>query len=283
MYIKHERMNNMDWNEKAEVTFFEHLHEIVTAAKAKNPVQQGMLVPNGIIDQDWLYIEDFLCTEALIQDSLLGKSLGKTSLEENEDSLLGKSLGLYEIFDKEISPFLTIGFVKLFGSLHQERRQTTYFSLDNAIMRYSGRTLEPNTIPADSILQNMFNLVNGPNFRILMQTEYGYEMPRFNAAFINKYRSPKELQQIGTDKCDSLGWHAQNGERVFEFRPKRATSGVSRQIELKNMSCLIMLPGCQARWKHRVADRVTRLDGGYVTGARYNITFRSLSAIPVPK
>jgi len=29
--------------------------------------------------------------------------------------------------------------------------------------------------------------------------------------------------------------------------------------------------------EHRISDRVTRLNGGYVTGARYNLTFLNYS------
>lgn len=124
-----------------------------------------------------------------------------------------------------------------------------------------------------------------------MVLEYGLKMPRFNAVFINKYRSPKELAAAAIDKVDTLGWHADDereqriadtilsftvceigGERVFELRPKKATSGVSRQVQLDSLSCFIMLPGCQNRWKHRISDRVN------VLGARYNLTFRSLQS-----
>jgi alkylated DNA repair dioxygenase AlkB len=253
-----------------EILFLELLASLIDDAKKQNEVQSGLSVPNGVIDEHWLYLKNFLTFSPHYPIT-------------------------FQSLDLELKPFLGIGTVKVYNQLYQERRQTAYFSLDNAVMRYSGRVLQPNAVIDGTIIARIFDLVNSIGFQMLMVSQYGIEMPRFNAVFINKYRSAQELKAASVDKIDMLGWHADDerehtadtilsfticetgGERVFELRPKKATSGVSRQVQLDSHSCFIMLPGCQSHWKHRISDRVVRLTGGYITGARYNLTFRSLA------
>lgn len=272
-----EKEKNLN-KDKEEALFLEHLKSVIELAKNKNEVQTGLSVPNGIIDEQWLYLKDFLAFSSKIQTQA--------------DKKLQIS---FQSLDDELKPLLTIGTIKVYNCIHQERRQTAYFSLDNAIMRYSGRVLQPNAVIDGTIINRIFNLVNSDGFQHLMLSEYNLQMPRFNAVFINKYRSAKELKDASIDRVDMLGWHADDerehtsdtilsftvceigGERVFELRPKKATSGVSRQVQLESLSCFIMLPGCQSRWKHRISDRVTQLNHNYITGARYNLTFRSLT------
>lgn len=194
----------------------------------------------------------------------------------------------------EIRPFLSVGTVEVFGK-HEERRMTAFFSTDNCPMQYSGRELAPQKPVPGGQIDTLFRAFAmdemKDTFRDLIDG-VPIELPKFNAVFVNWYRPPAEIPE--GKKPDGLGWHAddershnsdiimsmtyteQNGERVFQMRPKTATSGFTWQSELQHQSILLMLPGCQDAFKHRVSDRKTNLAKKLITGGRINLTFRAL-------
>lgn len=163
-------------------------------------------------------------------------------------------------------------------------------------MHYSGRTLEPQRPPAGGLIESFFNVFRDPShMEMYREAAPGIELPEmgvFNAVFVNWYRPPSEKEP--TDKPDGLGWHAddershangtilsitfteENGERLFQMRPKKATSGCTWQCELSHLSTLLMLTGCQDSFKHCVSDQKTNLAKKKITGGRINLTFRCL-------
>jgi len=211
----------------------------------------------------------------------------------------------------EIQGDLAVGEVKVFGKIYKERRETCFYCLTNSSMDYSGRTLLPKAPVEGGIVDTLFQTINSSEFRKKFSTMipgHPIQMPDFNAVFINWYRPPSTTGP----KPDGLGWHAddershasdiilsitlteQNGERCFEMRPKKATSGCTWSRELPHQSVLLMLPGCQDSFKHRVSDRKKNLAQKTITGGRINLTFRALkpssaptkpphSALPLPK
>lgn len=131
-----------------EVLFIENLTTIIQEAKDADEQQVGLSVPNGVIDENWLYLKKFL--------DYSGPPEGRVNMQIT-----------YKDLDQELQPYLAVGTIRVYGGVYKERRQTAYFSLDNAVMRYSGRVLEPNAVVDKSIIARIFDLVNGESFRTL--------------------------------------------------------------------------------------------------------------------
>lgn len=199
----------------------------------------------------------------------------------------------YDDLLAEVKPHLTQGTV-MFGNL--ERRLTAFFSKENVIMKYSGRSLVPNIPIHNSLIDQMLTYINTDSFKSeLLAYGINSDIPVFNAVFVNWYRPPSI-----TDEPDKLGYHAddesslasdiivsiticeENGYRLFRFQARynqdgtKNSNGYVWQAELQHKDLLIMLPGCQKLFKHSVCDHKKHLNGTHVTGGRINLTFRSI-------
>ena len=186
----------------------------------------------------------------------------------------------YDDLLNEIKQYLIQGVVKLRGE-HEERRLTALFAPSVRMMKYSGRTLTSIEIKKGGIIERLLHLVNDayPN-------GVGY-----NAVFVNWYR-PIDITPTG--KADCLGWHSDDtrdmlcetilsmsfcenhGKRVFRFRDRSKTKGHDWQCDIGHGDILVMLPGCQDKYKHCVPNLKKTLTGQSIAGGRINLTFRSL-------
>ena len=230
-------------------------------------------------------------------------------LEDGSGDMRGDAAILYEkIFDDdperemyynlldEVQSNLTVGTVEVFGT-HRERRMTCSYSTTGMSFTYSGRKVEPHTPQEGGLIGILFECINHDEIKELFREISNVELPEFNTVFINWYRPPDHESRANETKPDGLGWHAddershrsqiilsmtfceKNGERFFEMRPKHLKSGCSWKYELPHQSVLLMLPGCQNAYKHRVSDRVTNSERKKITGGRLNLTFRALSPL----
>jgi hypothetical protein len=116
----------------------------------------------------------------------------------------------------------------------------------------------------------------------------------FNAVVVNRYVGP----------LSSVAWHsddeakcARNDEgqvraiaslslgetRTFQLRPKATGAGGKRKradivsLELRHGEMLIMLPGCQEMFEHRLVKVSKKSAAGRDIGTRINLTFRVMS------
>lgn len=200
----------------------------------------------------------------------------------------------YQCLLDEVEHDLSRGTIKVGGRVCQEARMTTMYSrIEGAMMKYSGRKLEPKKPISTGYIDVMLDLVNDPDFKenlYLDVPQLRGILPDFNAVFINWYRP---LQLCG-DKMDNLGMHSDdtsgmtsevilsvtlctpNGERLFSMHDKAQGDKIVWQAELNDGDIVIMLPGCQKLYKHSVSSRKTHLDKSVITGGRINITFRAL-------
>lgn len=209
----------------------------------------------------------------------------------------------YEKILEEIKGDLGQGSVSVYGNTFQESRLTCFYSLydssDNMIMSYSGRTLAPKLPLPGTIIQNLLNMFQSPEFFDTLKGSYPdltdcfQDSNRPNAVFINWYR-PTSM----TSKPDGIGYHSddetdhesdvifsatfcpEGGERIFRFRDKNATKGFVWQKDLENGSMLIMRHGCQKMYKHSIGLLVKNLAGQRLDDkGRINITFRRIKLV----
>lgn len=201
---------------------------------------------------------------------------------------------VYDIVLDEVRNDLKRGTIMLAGRPCHEGRLTAMYSNVEAIMKYSGRTLNPIRPKENGYLSMMLDLINDNEFR-----EAVYEdcpeirglLPDFNAVFVNWYRPPElceahQMDSIGAHSDDTRGLTSevifsvtfceQGGERLFSFYDKSQNDKMIWQEELKDGDVLIMLNGCQRRYKHGISPRKTHLDKTKITGGRINFTFRCM-------
>jgi len=94
---------------------------------------------------------------------------------------------------------------------------------------------------------------------------------KFNSVLVNRYENERE----------SVGWHADNELQMSHEHPiaslslgatrrfeMRKSSGPIQTIELEHGSLLVMGPGMQREWRHRVPKTKN------ACGLRVNLTFR---------
>lgn len=201
---------------------------------------------------------------------------------------------VYKDILEEIIHNLDRGSVNVYGKVHPERRLTTFFSITGSLMQYSGREITPVLPVENGHISKLFDMINSSEFKVMFKNITPgiiLDLPTFNSVFINWYRP---IGIIEEKKPDGLGWHSddershssdiilsmtyceKNGERLFEMRPKNATSGYEWRCELPHQSFLFMLPGCQDKKKHQINSRKTNLAKKIITGGRLNLTFRAL-------
>ena len=132
--------------------------------------------------------------------------------------------------------------------------------------RYSGQTLEPRA-PT-------------PTIALLTARVVGETRVPFNHVLVNRYR----------DGSDSLGLHADDepelgpdptvatlslgATRRFVVKPRRATLGAGRSLDVEQGSLLVMGGTCQRHYVHGVPRQAG------VTGERISLTFRRLLRAP---
>jgi alkylated DNA repair dioxygenase AlkB len=200
----------------------------------------------------------------------------------------------YQVLLDEIREDLNRGTIKVGGRVCQEARLTAMYSqVDGAVMKYSGRKLEPRRPVQGGYVDIILDLVNDPEFRDGLCSDVPQlrgVLPNFNAVFINWYRPPS----LCGDKMDNIGIHSDDttgmqsdviisitlcepgGERLFSMHDKAQGDKIVWQAELNDGDIIVMLPGCQRLYKHSVSSRKTHLDRSTITGGRLNITLRSL-------
>lgn len=199
----------------------------------------------------------------------------------------------YDILLDEVRQDLSVGVVKLYGGVHSEGRMTTLYSRENAVMKYSGRTLQPNKPKPNGYVDMILDMFSDDEFRSLLCEDHPELMsvlPRPNAAFINWYRPPSQnegnMDGLGAHSDDTSGMTSDviisitlcepNGEKLFAMHDKSQGDTIVWQAELANGDILIMMPGCQKLYKHSVSKRMTHLNKSKITGGRLNITLRAL-------
>ena len=132
--------------------------------------------------------------------------------------------------------------------------------------RYSGQTLEPRA-PT-------------PTTAALMARVVEHTRVPFNHVLVNRYR----------DGADSIGLHADaepelgpdpivatlslGATRRFVLKPRRATLGPSRSLDVHHGSLLVMGGTCQRHYVHGVPRQAD------ATGERISLTFRRLLRSP---
>lgn len=205
---------------------------------------------------------------------------------------------VYDVLLEEIKPDLQRGTIMLGGRLCQEARPTTMYSQVAAVMKYSGRVLQPKRPKKNGYIERLLDIVRTQEFRDLLceeHAEIATQIPIFNAVFVNWYRPPSECEG---DHMDNVGPHSDDvseldsevifsltfcqsgGERLFTFFDKQANEREYWKQELKNGDGLLMMQGCQRRFKHSVSSRKTHLDRTKITGGRINLTFRLMKLSP---
>lgn len=199
----------------------------------------------------------------------------------------------YNILLDEVREDLTVGAVKLYGNVHSEGRMTALYSRESAVMKYSGRILEPKKPKKNGYIDMVLDIFNDGDFRALLcenQPELAQVLPRPNAAFINWYRPPSQnggnMDGLGVHSDDTSGMTSDviisitlceaGGEKLFAMHDRSRGDSVVWQAELGDGDILVMMPGCQKLYKHSVSKRVTHLDRSKITGGRLNITLRAL-------
>lgn len=204
---------------------------------------------------------------------------------------------------EECRPHLKQEQIVVYGQTQTERRLTCLWSYENAIMKYSGRQVQPVKPVTGSYIDLIFRTVNSLEFQeaqiemfpqlkdvfagMRASSQSGRDQI-FNACFVNWYRPPPD-----TDKVDYLGPHSddersltskvilsltfceEDGAKLFKFLEK-VSEKVAWERELPDGSALWMLPGCQDTHKHCVSDRKTSLSKRKITGSRINITLRQI-------
>jgi alkylated DNA repair dioxygenase AlkB len=196
----------------------------------------------------------------------------------------------YDILLDEVRQDLSVGTVELYGKVHMEGRMTALYSREKAVMKYSGRTLEPQKPKSGGYVDAILEMFSDDDFRGLLCADYPdliHVLPRPNAAFINWYRPPSQkMDGLGPHSDDTAGMTSDviisitlcelNGERLFTMHDKSRGNKAVWQAELNDGDILIMLPGCQRLYKHSVSKRLTHLNKSRITGGRLNITLRAL-------
>ena len=189
---------------------------------------------------------------------------------------------MFNILKKEL-PFKQ-GQVMVYGSIHDERRLTCFYGTKG--YTYSGRNIPKKLPPKNSAIQEILDIINDEEFKKglfknfpLLKDCY----PTFNAVLCNLYRGKKTRDAEGLKKCDNIGPHADDEKalkssvilslsfgatRKFRFRKFNNSSGWCFEQKLAPGSALIMLPGCQQKFKHFVPEEKR------VEEDRINLTFR---------
>ena len=164
--------------------------------------------------------------------------------------------------------------VGVFGKKRTIPRQQTAFGAPGTFYRFSGASVPARPFAEAPFLERLRDRVRAHLARqgLAEDTE-----DVLNFVLVNKYR----------DGADHIGWHSDDerdlaqedpiaslsfgASRAFVMRLK-ADHGVKATFQLGDGDLLVMKPGVQSLWDHSVPKRLR------VTDARYNLTFRSVSA-----
>jgi alkylated DNA repair dioxygenase AlkB len=132
--------------------------------------------------------------------------------------------------------------------------------------RYSGQTLEPRA-PT-------------PAIAALMTRVADHARVPFNHVLVNRYRSGSDSIGLHADDEPELGRDpvvatlSLGVTRRFVLKPRRATAGSSRSLEVRHGSLLVMGGTCQRHYVHGLPRQAGE------RGERISLTFRRLLRAP---
>jgi alkylated DNA repair dioxygenase AlkB len=157
--------------------------------------------------------------------------------------------------------------IRIMGREMAQPRLTAWYGEPGTVYRYSGLTLSP--LPFTALLGRL---------KAAAEAAAGIV---FNSALLNFYR----------DGADSVSWHSDNepelgpdpviaslslgAMRRFDLR-HRTERDRRVAFELQHGSILVMGPGCQTAWQHRIAKTKAPV------GPRINLTFRWIDRPAAP-
>jgi len=176
----------------------------------------------------------------------------KTFYSDEKASIFFKELETYSQYEQRT--------IKIFGKQYKSPRLEAFFTKENQVYSYSGKTLEshPFTTTLKEICNDLERFTNN----------------KYNSVLVNVYRSGSDGNGWHSDDEKELGKNpfiaslSFGGTRTIQFRHKVHRNKF--HLDMEHGSLLIMKGALQHHWKHHIPK--TKKE----KGKRINLTFRSI-------